>query len=84
MIQTSSSLHLLSDQAVFRRNGDVTRWVSGDLLQERLRLQQLIGPVLTRLLYTRPLPSVLWRQDMRREEVAQSVVEISTVHVDLQ
>lgn len=58
--------------------------MAGDLLQEDFGPQQLIGPVLAGLLHAEAFAAVLRRQDGRREEVAQSVVEIGAVQVDLQ
>lgn len=58
--------------------------MAGNLLQEAFGPQQLMGPVLAGLVHTQAFAAVLRRQDGRREEVAQSVVEISAMQVDLQ
>lgn len=82
----ASSLNFLRDEAAcrWRHVSDVTSRVAGDLLQEALGPEQLIGPVLAGLLHTKAFATVLRRQDGSGEEVAQGVLEVSTMQVDLQ
>lgn len=64
----SKSPAFLCDQTVIRGHCDVTRWVGSNLLQEVLWLKQVIGPVLTHLCYSRPMPSIFRRQNVWWEE----------------